>query len=137
MGLMMKDSYISGEIFYSLLYCCALLFFPTPSGNSMLGFFVALAKIEVGIAYACWSALGTLIVSTVEIDLHPRLLLRDVDDERKALGVLRFGQRSCGLIVNGLNTPLNKTGAPLVDRRDLRGMPVVCASRHGHHFHSI
>ena len=33
----------------------------------MLGFFVALAKIEVGIAYACWSALGTLIVSTVGI----------------------------------------------------------------------
>ena len=33
----------------------------------MLGFFVALAKIEVGIAYACWSALGTLIVSTIGI----------------------------------------------------------------------
>ena len=35
----------------------------------MLGFFVALAKIEVGIAYACWSALGTLIVSAVGIFL--------------------------------------------------------------------
>ena len=33
----------------------------------MLGFFTSLAKIEVGIAYACWSALGTLIVSTVGI----------------------------------------------------------------------
>lgn len=33
----------------------------------MLGFFVALGKIEVGIAYACWGALGTLIVTTIGI----------------------------------------------------------------------
>ena len=37
------------------------------SYTSMLGFFVALAQIEVGIAYACWSALGTLIVSAAGI----------------------------------------------------------------------
>jgi len=30
---------------------------------SMAGFNVSLAKIEVGVAYAVWSALGTLVVS--------------------------------------------------------------------------
>ena len=38
---------------------------PTPL--SMLGFNVALAKIEVGIAYAVWSALGTLVVAYIGI----------------------------------------------------------------------
>lgn len=39
----------------------------TTMDHSMLGFFVALGKIEMGIAYACWSALGTLVVNTVGI----------------------------------------------------------------------
>jgi small multidrug resistance pump len=38
--------------YVSLLYC------------SVSGFAVSLAQIEVGIAYACWAALGTAIVST-------------------------------------------------------------------------
>lgn len=33
----------------------------------MLGFNVALSKIEVGIAYAVWSALGTLVVTYIGI----------------------------------------------------------------------
>jgi small multidrug resistance pump len=32
--------------------------------HSVSGFAVSLAQIEVGIAYACWAALGTAIVST-------------------------------------------------------------------------
>ena len=37
--------------------------------NSMCGFALSLAKIEVGIAYAVWSALGTAIVTTAGIVL--------------------------------------------------------------------
>lgn len=37
--------------------------------NSMCGFALCLAKIEVGIAYAVWSALGTAIVTTIGIVL--------------------------------------------------------------------
>jgi small multidrug resistance pump len=33
----------------------------------MLGFNVALSKIEVGIAYAVWSALGTIVVTYIGI----------------------------------------------------------------------
>jgi multidrug transporter EmrE-like cation transporter len=32
-----------------------------------MGFNMALARIEVGVAYAIWSALGSLVVSTVGI----------------------------------------------------------------------
>jgi small multidrug resistance pump len=35
--------------------------------NSVMGFNMSLAKIEVGVAYAIWSALGSLVVSTVGI----------------------------------------------------------------------
>jgi small multidrug resistance pump len=37
------------------------------SFESVSGFAVALGQIEVGIAYACWAALGTAIVNTVAI----------------------------------------------------------------------
>jgi multidrug transporter EmrE-like cation transporter len=40
------------------------LFLPVYSAS---GFAVSLAQIEVGIAYACWAALGTAIVSTAGI----------------------------------------------------------------------
>ena len=35
--------------------------------NSLCGFCTALAKLDVGVAYAMWAALGTVIVTTAGV----------------------------------------------------------------------
>jgi len=49
------------------LYSYFLVLVGMSTVHSMFGFNLSLAKIEVGIAYAVWSAIGTTIVTTVGI----------------------------------------------------------------------
>jgi small multidrug resistance pump len=59
---------------------------------SVSGFAVSLAQIEVGIAYACWAALGTAIVSTSGI-----LLFGESYDSVKLLCLLMIMAGVVGL----------------------------------------
>jgi small multidrug resistance pump len=66
--------YLSDALFHTTVFSFL--------NHSMLGFNIALSKIEVGIAYAVWSALGTLVVTYIGIacfgesfDLHKLLCL--------------------------------------------------------------